>query len=86
MKHLIIYLLIINALGFLLMLIDKWKAKHHRWRIPEATLMGVAALGGSVGSLLGMYTVRHKTKHIKFTVGIPVILVVQIFAAVYFLY
>ena len=86
MKHLIIYLLIINALGFLLMLIDKWKAKHHRWRIPEATLMGVAALGGSVGSLLGMYTVRHKTKHIKFTVGIPVNLVVQIFAAVYFLY
>lgn len=86
MKYLLIYLLIINALGFLLMLIDKWKAKHHRWRIPEATLMGVAALGGSVGSLLGMYTVRHKTKHIKFTVGIPLILVVQIFAAVYFLY
>ena len=86
MKYLLIYLLLINALGFLLMLIDKWKARHHRWRIPEATLMGVAALGGSVGSLLGMYTVRHKTKHIKFTVGIPVILVVQIFAAVYFLY
>lgn len=85
MKYLLIYLLIINALGFLLMLIDKWKAKHHRWRIPEATLIGVAALGGSVGSLVGMYTVRHKTKHIKFTVGIPVILVVQIFAAVYFL-
>lgn len=85
MKYLLIYLLIINALGFLLMLIDKWKAKHHRWRIPEATLMGVAALGGSVGSLLGMYAVRHKTKHIKFTVGIPVILVVQIFAAIYFL-
>lgn len=85
MKYLLIYLLLINALGFLLMLIDKWKARHHRWRIPEATLMGVAALGGSVGSLLGMYAVRHKTKHIKFTVGIPVILVVQIFAAIYFL-
>ena len=86
MKYLLAYLLLINALGFALMLIDKWKAKKNRWRIPEATLMGVAALGGSVGSLLGMYTVRHKTKHIKFTVGIPVILVVQIFAAVYFLY
>ena len=86
MKYLFLYLAIINAVGFLLMLIDKWKAKHNRWRIPEATLMGVAALGGSVGSLLGMYTVRHKTKHIKFTVGIPVILVVQIFASVYFLY
>ena len=85
MKYFVLYLLLINALGFLLMLIDKWKAKHNRWRIPEATLMGVAALGGSVGSLLGMYTVRHKTKHIKFTLGIPVILVVQVFAAVYLL-
>lgn len=85
MKYFLLYLLLINALGFLLMLIDKWKAKHNRWRIPEATLMGVAALGGSIGSLLGMYTVRHKTKHLKFTLGIPVILVAQIFAAVYFL-
>lgn len=85
MKYLLLYLLLINALGFALMLIDKWKAKHNRWRIPEATLMVVAALGGSVGSLLGMYTVRHKTKHIKFTLGIPVILVVQVFAAIYLL-
>lgn len=85
MKYILAYLLLINALGFCLMLIDKWKAKKNRWRIPEATLMGVAALGGSVGSLIGMYTVRHKTKHLKFTVGIPVILVVQLFAAVYLL-
>jgi len=85
MKYLLIYLLIINAVGFTLMLIDKWKAKKSRWRIPEATLMGVAALGGSVGSLLGMYTVRHKTQHLKFTVGIPVILVVQIFCAIFLL-
>lgn len=85
MKYLLIYLLIINAVGFTLMLIDKWKAKKNRWRIPEATLMGVAALGGSVGSMLGMYTVRHKTQHIKFTVGIPVILVVQIFCAIFLL-
>jgi uncharacterized membrane protein YsdA (DUF1294 family) len=60
------------------MLVDKWKAKNKRWRIPEATLMGIAAIGGSVGSLIGMYTVRHKTKHIKFTLGIPAILAVQI--------
>ena len=86
MKYLLIYLLLINALGFWLMLIDKWKAKHNRWRIKEATLMGVAALGGSVGSLLGMYTVRHKTRHLKFTVGIPLILVVQIFAAIYLIW
>ena len=86
MKYFLIYLLLINALGFLLMRIDKWKAKHNRWRIPEATLMGVAALGGSVGSLLGMYTVRHKTRHLKFTVGIPLILVAQIFAAIYLIW
>ena len=85
MKYFLLYLLLINALGFLLMLIDKQKAKRGRWRIPEATLMTVAALGGSIGSLLGMYTFRHKTRHIKFTLGIPVILIAQIAAAVYFL-
>ncbi len=86
MKYFLLYLLLINAVGFALMLIDKWKAKHNRWRIKEATLMTVAALGGSVGSLLGMYTVRHKTKHLKFTVGIPLILVAQIFAAIYLIW
>lgn len=85
MKYLILYLLIINALGFLLMLADKHKARKNLWRIPEATLMGVAAIGGSIGSLLGMYTVRHKTKHLKFTVGIPVILALQIVLAVFLL-
>ena len=81
----ILYFLTINALGFLLLLVDKHKARKNRWRIPEATLMGVAALGGSIGSLIGMYTVRHKTKHPKFTVGIPLILIVQLTAA-YFVY
>ena len=78
MKYILLYLLLINAVGFLLMLVDKFKAKKNLWRIPEATLMTVAALGGSIGSLLGMYTVRHKTKHVKFTVGIPAILILQI--------
>ena len=82
MKYLMIYLLIVNAAGFLLMLVDKFKARKKLWRIPEATLMGVAAIGGSIGSLAGMYTFRHKTKHPKFTVGIPVILVLQIAAAI----
>ena len=76
------YLLIINAAGFLLMLVDKFKAKRNLWRIPESTLMGVASLGGSVGALLGMYTFRHKTRHLKFTIGIPVILALQIALAV----
>lgn len=85
MKYLILYLLIINAVGFILMLVDKYKARKNLWRIPEATLMGVAAIGGSIGSLLGMYTFRHKTKHPKFTIGIPVILALQIAAAVFLL-
>lgn len=80
MKYLLLYLLIINAVGFILMLADKQKAKRGAWRIPEATLMGVAALGGSIGSLAGMYTFRHKTKHLKFTIGIPLILTIQIIA------
>lgn len=81
MKYLFIYLLAVNALGFLLMLIDKQKARKKKWRIPEATLMGVAALGGSIGSLMGMYTFRHKTKHKKFTIGIPAILIAQLLLA-----
>lgn len=80
---LLVYLLIINALGFLLMLVDKYKAKKNKWRIPEKTLMLVAALGGSIGSLIGMYTVRHKTQHLKFTLGIPLILAVQAIAAIF---
>lgn len=78
MKLLLVYLLIINALGLLVMLADKYKAKKNLWRIPEATLMGIAIAGGSIGSLAGMYLVRHKTKHLKFTIGIPVILAIQI--------
>lgn len=77
-KILLIYLLIINAVGFLFMFIDKQKAKKKKWRIPEATLMGIAAMGGSIGSLMGMYTFRHKTLHKKFSIGIPAILILQI--------
>ena len=77
-KVLLVYLLIVNAIGFILMLTDKLKAKKNLWRIPEATLFLVAAMGGSIGSLLGMYTFRHKTKHISFLLGIPLILAVQI--------
>ena len=82
MKLLSFYLLIINALGFLLMLVDKWKARKNRWRVRESTLLLIAALGGSVGSLLGMYLFRHKTLHLKFTLGSPLILAGQCIAAV----
>lgn len=89
MKYFLIYLLIVNAIAFTLMFIDKQKAKKKKWRIPEATLMGFAALGGSIGALMGMYTFRHKTLHKKFTIGIPAILILQLAAAgavIYFLF
>ena len=86
MKELLsIYLLIINAIAFCLMLIDKYKARKNLWRIPEATLISTALLGGSIGALIGMYTVRHKTRHIKFTAGIPLILLAQIALTLYLL-
>ncbi len=84
-KLILLYLVIINAAGFLLMLLDKLKARKKLWRIPEATLLGVAAAGGSVGSLIGMYLFRHKTRHLKFTIGIPAILAVQAALAAYLL-
>ena len=77
MKLLLFYLLLINAAGLALMLVDKWKAKKNRWRVRESTLLMVAALGGSVGCLIGMYLFRHKTLHLKFTLGIPLILAGQ---------
>ncbi len=73
-----IYLLAVNALGFAIMLYDKYLAKNNLWRIPEATLMGIAAIGGSIGCLCGMYTVRHKTRHLKVTLGIPASLAAQL--------
>lgn len=84
-KLILLYLLIINAIGFVLMLVDKRKARKNLWRIPEATLMSAAALGGSIGCLIGMYTVRHKTRHLKFTLGIPLILAAQSALALYLL-
>lgn len=79
-----IYLLEINTVAFILSAIDKVCARKDAWRVPEATLLLSAALGGSVGSLLGMLLLRHKTRHKKFTFGVPVILFAQV-ALVYFL-
>lgn len=71
------YLAIINAFSFLLMLSDKHRAKKKLWRIPEKVLLGSALLGGSLGALLGMYTFRHKTRHRRFSVGLPLIFIAQ---------
>ena len=83
MKYFLLYLLLINAAAFLLMLVDKIKARKNRWRIPERTLFGSALLGGSIGAILGMYTFRHKTKHLSFTLGMPAILIAQVALAIW---
>lgn len=80
-----LYLLIINALGLLIMLVDKEKAKKHLWRIPESTLLTVAALGGSIGCYAGMRLFHHKTRKPKFYIGVPVIFAVQVLIAAHFL-
>lgn len=77
-RFLLLYLILINAVAFLLMLVDKQKARKNLWRIPERTLFLSALLGGSVGALLGMYTFRHKTRHLSFTLGMPAILIGQL--------
>lgn len=77
----IFYLLVVNIAGFAIMGIDKKRAIRKAYRIPEATLFLTALIGGSAGSLLGMYTFRHKTKHWYFAVGMPIILAIQLFLA-----
>ena len=72
------YLLAINVAAFLVYGIDKLKAKHAKWRISEATLLLLAAAGGSIGAWLGMKVWHHKTLHMKFRYGVPIILLLQI--------
>jgi uncharacterized membrane protein YsdA (DUF1294 family) len=79
----IAYLVIVNIAGLLVMGIDKEMARRKAWRIPERTLFLVSLLGGSVGTWLGMYLFRHKTKHWYFVVGMPAILLIQLAAAVW---
>lgn len=74
----IAYLVLVNAAALVLMLSDKQRAKCGVWRIPERTLLGIAAIGGSIGAIIGMYLFRHKTRHLKFRLGLPLILAVQV--------
>lgn len=78
---LIVYIIAINLAGFFVMGIDKRRARRNRWRVPEKTLFLIALLFGSIGVIVGMYVFRHKTRHLSFTLGIPVILVLQLVLA-----
>lgn len=73
----VLYLIVMNLLGLFLMGLDKYKARRHLWRIPEKTLFLASLLGGSIGTLAGMYLFHHKTKHWYFVVGMPLILILQ---------
>ena len=82
-KILLYYLILIKIIAFIIIYIDKQKSIKHKWRIKESTLFLISIIGGSLGTLVGMYTFRHKTKHIKFTLGIPFILILQILLIYY---
>lgn len=83
--NLFIYFLVINLIGIFVMYIDKKKAKYGRWRISEKTLLIIALLGGSIGTITGMFWFRHKTQKLKFTLGFPTILISEIIIITYFL-
>ena len=83
-KNIIIYFILINIIGFLIMYIDKQKAKKGKWRIPEKTLFIITALGGGIGTIIGMYTFRHKTQKIAFVIGFPLITIIEIIAIIYY--
>ena len=82
-KAILIYLLVINAVTFIVYGIDKYKAKHAKWRISEATLLLLAVFGGSIGAWLGMKVWHHKTMHKKFKYGVPVIFILQVALAIW---
>ena len=85
MKYFLIYLLIINFVGFFAMFLDKQKAKGGKWRIPEKTLFLLALIGGSLGTTIGMHAFHHKTKHWYFKYGVPVITLLELFGICYWL-
>lgn len=79
MKLFTYYLITVNLFGFIIMYIDKQKSKKSKWRVPESKLFFIAIILGSLGILLGMYSFRHKTKHKKFSYGIPFLIIIQLF-------
>lgn len=86
MSWAIYYIILINVIAFIVYGVDKWKARKGKWRISEASLLFLAFIGGSIGAYVGMQVWRHKTKHLKFTLGVPLILLLQILLLIYILY
>ena len=85
-RNMITYFVAINIIGFLIMFIDKQKAKRGAWRIPEKTLFFITALGGGIGTTVGMYAFRHKTQKLQFVIGLPFITILEIILAIYWIF
>lgn len=85
-KYIVLYFIIINIIGFGIMALDKFKAQKGFWRTPEKILFTITLLGGGFGTIAGMYIFRHKTKKLKFTIGLPTILISEIVLVIYLLY
>lgn len=77
-EFVVFYIVIINIIGLIIIASDKKRAINKQWRVPEANLFFIAIILGSIGIFIGMYLFHHKTKHLKFVIGIPFILIVQI--------
>lgn len=85
-QNIIIYFVAINLFGFFIMWLDKRKARKGKWRIPEKTLFIITALGGGIGTIAGMYAFRHKTQKIAFVIGFPLITILEVLLAVYWIF
>ncbi|MCR5672761.1 MAG: DUF1294 domain-containing protein [Lachnospiraceae bacterium] len=86
LSYIAVYLFVINLAGFIVMALDKNKARRNKWRVPEAILFLFAIFGGSIGCFLGMRIFNHKTQKPRFYIGIPVILGVQILVLLYLIF
>lgn len=85
-QYVVLYILLINCIGFGAMALDKFKAERAKWRIPEKTLFMITILGGGIGTTVGMYLFRHKTKKLAFTIGFPTILISEIVIIIYLVF
>lgn len=84
-QNVILYLLLINLIGFITMFLDKKKAEKGKWRTPEKTIFLITLFGGGIGTISGMYTFRHKTKKLKFTLGLPAIFIAEVILLIIYL-
>ena len=73
----IIYFIIINIIAIIVTIYDKLRAVNRRWRVKERTFLLISAVGGSIGMYLAMLLIRHKTRHLKFMLGIPIIIIIR---------